>query len=362
MNIYKYLWFFGNKPKDGTMTLFPSNKKVFVKSNQSILNAALEQGLDWPHDCKFGSCSSCRGKVIKGKIKPTSDYSQVLTKEEIDDGYFLACQARPVMDCEIEVEIGDLVRVPAIKNNAVISETEMLTSDIMRVVIQTEQNVEHAGLPGMWAELSIDGLDRPRSYSYAAAPKNEKPNEFTFFIRKVPGGKFTEWLFGNNRDMSQQVTVNGPFGSFYLREKQSPIVCIAGGSGLAPIKALLEGGVLDQVERDVVFLFGARTQEDLYCVNEIKELKDKWNKDYKFDFIPVLNMEPEDSNWQGGRGLVTDYFENEIIKKNNIDVSDWQGYLCGPPPMIDAACEVLEKNGIKSDEIFYDKFTDSRDL
>ena len=89
------------------------------------------------------------------------------------------------MDCEIEVEIGDLVRVPAIKNNAVISETEMLTSDIMRVVIQTEQNVEHAGLPGMWAELSIDGLDRPRSYSYAAAPKNEKPNEFTFFIRKV---------------------------------------------------------------------------------------------------------------------------------------------------------------------------------
>ena len=218
MNIYKYLWFFGNKPKDGTMTIMPSNKKVFVKSNQSILNAALEQGLDWPHDCKFGSCSSCMGKVVKGKVKPTSDYSQVLTKEEIDDGYFLACQARPVMDCEIEVELGDLVRVPAIKNNALISETEMLTSDIMRVVVQTEQNVEHAGLPGMWAELSIDGLDRPRSYSYAAAPKNEKPNEFTFFIRKVPGGKFTEWLFGNNRDVSQQVTVNGPFGSFYLRE------------------------------------------------------------------------------------------------------------------------------------------------
>ena len=97
-------------------------------------------------------------------------------------------------------------------------------------------------------------------------------------------------------------------------------------------------------------------------VEDIKKLRDKWNKDYKFDFIPVLNMEPEDSNWQGGRGLVTDYFENEIIKKDNIDVSNWQGYLCGPPPMIDAACEVLEKNGIKSDEIFYDKFTDSRDL
>ena len=86
MNIYKYLWFFGQKPVDSTATLYPSNKKVFVKSNQSLLAAALEQGLDWPHDCKFGSCTSCKAKLVKGKIKPTSDYSQVLTKEEFDFG------------------------------------------------------------------------------------------------------------------------------------------------------------------------------------------------------------------------------------------------------------------------------------
>jgi NAD(P)H-flavin reductase len=99
----------------------------------------------------------------------------------------------------------------------------------MRVTIGTEEKVEHNGLPGMWAELSIEGLDRPRSYSYANAPKNENPNEFTFFIRKTPGGKFTEWLFDEKRDASQCVTINGPFGSFYLREKATPIVCIAGG-------------------------------------------------------------------------------------------------------------------------------------
>ena len=212
MNIYKYLWFLGDKPKDGKVTIQPSNKIIEVKNNQSILSAALDQGLDWPHDCKFGSCTSCKAQLTKGRIKPTSDYSQVLSKEEINDGYFLACQARVTMDCEVEVELGDLVRVPSIKTDAVISKTEMLTNDIMKVVVQTKNNIEHAGLPGMWAELSIEGLDRPRSYSYAAAPKNEQPNEFTFFIRKVPGGKFTEWLFDNERDFNQKVVINGPFG------------------------------------------------------------------------------------------------------------------------------------------------------
>jgi|TARA_B100000959_G_scaffold19027_1_gene18439 CDP-4-dehydro-6-deoxyglucose reductase len=362
MNIYKYLWFFGQKPVDSTATLYPSNKKVFVKSNQSLLAAALEQGLDWPHDCKFGSCTSCKAKLVKGKIKPTSDYSQVLTKEELSNDYFLACQARLTMDSEIEIELGDLVRAPSGKCNAYITSAEMLTGDIMKITVETEEVVEHNGLPGMWAELSIEGLDRPRSYSFASAPKNENPKEFTFFIRKVPGGKFTEWLFNKNRDIKQCITISGPFGSFYLREKNSPIICIAGGSGLAPIKSLLEGGVLDQVKRDVVFLFGARTQDDLYCMQELEDIKQKWNKEHKFEFIPVLNMEPEDSNWKGGRGFVTDYFEENYIKKNNVDISNWQGYLCGPPPMVDAACQLLEKHGIKTDQIFYDKFTDSSNL
>jgi len=361
-NMYKYLWFYGTKPVDSTATILPSKKEVFVKQNQSVLDAALESGLDWPHDCKFGTCGQCKCKLIKGKIKPTSDYSYTLTKEELKDDYFLACQSRLTMDVEIEVELGNLIRVPPKKYNAVVKKTEILTSDIMRVVIGTEEEVEHNGLPGMWAELSIEGLDRPRSYSYASAPKNENPKEFSFFIRKTPGGKFTEWLFDDKRDASQCVTIKGPFGSFYLREKSTPIVCIAGGSGLAPIKSILEGGVLDQSKRDVVFLFGARTQDDLYCVKELESIKENWNKDYKFDFIPVLSMEPEDSDWKGGRGFVTDYFEEHIVKKNNINISDWQGYLCGPPPMVDAATNLLEKLGIKSDEIYFDSFTDSSNL
>ena len=359
VNLYKYLWFYGKKPQDSYITVLPANKKIFVKQNQSILTAALEQGLDWPHDCKFGTCSSCKCKLINGKIKPTSDYSYTLSKEELDDDYILACQARATMDSTIEVQLGDLENRPiAQKNDALIKEIEMLTSDIMKIIVQTNNDVVHTAIAGMWAELSIPGLDRPRSYSYASAPHNEKQNEFTFFIRKVPGGKFTEWLFDENRDSKESITLNGPFGSFYLRQKQTPFICIAGGSGLAPIKSLIEDAAKKQIDRDVIFLFGARTQEDLYCLEELNEVKNKWNKSVNFDFIPVLNMEPEESDWSGARGLVTDYFEEEYIKNQGKDISGWQAYLCGPPPMVDAAQEVLENNGINTKEIFFDKFTD----
>ena len=363
MNIYKYLWFFGTKPKDSEVTFMPSGKTVEVSRDKTLLTAALDAGLDFPHNCKFGSCGACKCKLVKGKIKPMVDFSEALTKEELADDYILACQSRLTMDCEIEAEIGDLVRVPSQLYEARIKSTTLLTSDIMSVTVFTDEEVpdgnNRPGLPGMWAELSLPGLDRPRSYSYASAPQNENKNEFTFFIRKVPGGKFTEWLFDENRDPNESVSVHGPFGSFYLREKNTPIVCIAGGSGLAPIKAILEGGVNDQIKRDVIFLFGARTQNDLYSLKEIEDIKNNWNKESSFQFIPVLNMEPEDSDWKGARGMVTDYFEQEIIPKQNLDINGWQAYLCGPPPMVDAAGVCLTKNGISEDEIFYDKFTDS---
>ncbi len=363
MNIYKYLWFFGTKPRDSQARLLPSGDAIEVKKNQTLLTAALEQGKDWPHNCKFGSCGECKCKLVKGKIKPMVDFSEALTKEEISNDYILACQSRLTMDCEVEVELGDLIRVPSQTYNTKVKSASLLTSDIMAVTFESESDIpggdERPGLPGMWAELSIPGLDRPRSYSFASAPQNEKQNEFTFYIRKVPGGKFTEWLFAEDRDPEEKITLNGPFGSFYLRDKDTPIVCIAGGSGLAPIKAILEGGVNNQIKRDVIFLFGARTKADLYCLDEIQDIKNNWNKESSFRFIPVLNMEPEDSDWTGARGMVTDYFENEIVQKENLDINGWQAYLCGPPPMVDAAGDCLTKNGISENEIFYDKFTDA---
>ena len=189
MNIYKYLWFSEPSLKIALLvTLLPSGKTVHVSKNTTLLSAALEDGHDWPHNCKFGSCGECKCKLVKGKIKPMVDFSEALTKEELADDYILACQSRLTMDCEVEVELGDLVRVPASTHNTKVKSTNMLTSDIMALTIETDGDVpggkERPGLPGMWAELSIPGLDRPRSYSFASAPQNENQNEFTFFIRE----------------------------------------------------------------------------------------------------------------------------------------------------------------------------------
>jgi NAD(P)H-flavin reductase len=145
------------------------------------------------------------------------------------------------------------------------------------------------------------------------------------------------------------VVVEGPYGEFYLRESGSQIYAIAGGSGLAPVRALLEQALNDKCNRPVVFVFGARTQKDLYCLDDFASLRAKWNAD--FTFIPVLSHEPEDSDWKGERGLVTQFIEKRIDPQAQV-------YMCGPPPMIDAAIAELERFSFRANDIFFDKFLD----
>jgi CDP-4-dehydro-6-deoxyglucose reductase len=183
----------------------------------------------------------------------------------------------------------------------------------------------------------------------------------TFFVRLVPGGEFTEWLFAQDRT-GEKATVSGPFGHFWLRPDSSHMVCIAGGSGVSSIKAILESAVNDQVERDCLFLFGARTQDDLYCLDEMTEIGSKWNKNHSFEFVPVLNMEPEGSDWKGATGLVTDYLKSAYVDTGKIALGEAQGYLCGPPPMIDAAIDVMVDQGMNKENIFFDKFLDASSM
>ena len=134
------MWFFGTKPKDSTVTLLPSGKSVHVAKNTTLLSAALEDGHDWPHNCKFGSCGECKCKLVKGKIKPMVDFSEHSLKRSLLMTTFL-CQSRLTMDCEVEVELGDLVRVPASTHNTKVKSTSMLTSDIMALTIETDGDV-----------------------------------------------------------------------------------------------------------------------------------------------------------------------------------------------------------------------------
>jgi len=345
----------------------PSGRVVQVKSGDNLLKAALSAGLAWPHDCRVGSCGTCRCRLVKGKIKPLADFSYVLDGAQLKDGMILACQTALKSDVEIEVELGadDEAVAAIVEIEGVIGQTRMLTHDIMEVIIKLEKPFPHAAEPeshpaayraGQYADISFSGISQPRSYSFAKAPETENQNELTFYIRRVPNGELTGWLFDADR-VGTKVKVGGPYGSFWLREGDGPVVCIAGGSGMSSIKALLEHAARVGCARDVVYLFGARTQQDLYCLEEMEALEKQWDSGFSLRFIPVLSDEPEDSDWQGLRGLVTEH-----IPAQDLDWSKAQGYLCGPPPMIDAGIEALKKLGVGDKDIHFDKFLDASSI
>ena len=244
-------------------------------------------------------------------------------------------------------------------SQGVIARTRKLTYDTMQLVVQCNQTSSPMnGIAGQYATLATPSLSKPRAYSFATAPENEEANQHTFFVKLIHGGEFSGWLFKTDR-IGEPITLTGPLGQFVLDSSDNPMVCIAGGSGLSAIKAILEHAANRSVMRDVLFLYGARTQADLYCQDEIESIKRKWNGNYRFDHVNVLSVEPKGSGWAGPRGLVTEYFEKAHVKGGNFDIGKSRAYLCGPPPMVDAAVSMLADGGLTRDRIYYDKFEDA---
>jgi xylene monooxygenase electron transfer component len=341
-------------------TINPAGSTLTVEPGKKLLEAALEAGLDWPHDCRVGSCGTCKCYLKSGKIKPLRDFVYTLEVDDINAGAILACQSLLKSDITVEITLkSDEICASSIEHHqGVISNITSLTHDILAVTINTPDTPFKAAMAGQYAELKIDGVRLPRSYSFARPPDVGSSNEVQFYIRHVPGGEFTDWLFGDDRNGSA-VEVSGPYGNFHQRESAHPMICVAGGSGLAPIRALIESGIRKKLKRDIVVLFGARTQADLYCIEDLQALGDSWNRN--FQLIPVLSEEPDGDSWSGARGFVTEELER-VVSANTIIAGDCQAYLCGPPPMIDAAIAVLTQHAMPQTNIFFDKFEDASTL
>ena len=187
-----------------TATVQPTGQQITIKggSSENLLKAALENGINWPYNCRVGSCGTCKCKLVSGKIKPLNDFSYVLTKEEMDAGYILACQTMLKSDIEVEVAIeaaqNGVAVAKARRIQGAISRAEPLTHDILEVAIELDGKLNDY-MPGQYADIVIPGIaDEPRSYSFSKSPAKENPNEVSFFIRRVPKGKLTEWLHSGN--------------------------------------------------------------------------------------------------------------------------------------------------------------------
>lgn len=329
------------------VTVYPSGKRFEVADNQWLLDAALENDIPILYNCRVGACGTCQVRLLSGEVEMTADV--ILSDEEIEAGHILACQAYAKTDVEILIAEDAMRVIPAR-----VDQVERLSASIIRLRCALENSISYQ--PGQYAQVNREGLDRPRAYSFASACKDHDNGQdrVDFFVRLVPGGRFTTWLFEEAKP-GDALELSGPFGTFGLRKSQAPMILVAGGSGLAPIKAIMEGVLQQGLVRPAWLFFGVQTEKDLFDLAEIQDIQKQWPS--TFMFVPVLSNEPEGSTWQGARGFV-----HQAIEKTQQLPQNAEAYICGPPPMVDATVETLGQLGLARNKIFADRFLDSRDL
>jgi p-cymene monooxygenase electron transfer component len=329
------------------VTLISCNRHFEVGKNETVLERALKENIPYPHDCTVGTCGTCRTKLCEGRVEAITPFGYALSKEELDAGYILACQALAKTDLVLDVEIAPSPAAPVLTQAAQLLHTETLTHDIKRVTWKVGRPLQWRA--GQYVNVKWNGGTEHRSYSFATAPASGGASEISTFIRHVPGGSFTDLLFKGDLD-GIAFELDGPHGNFWLRDGNGAFVCVAGGSGLAPILSLLQDAAVRGVRRDCIFLFGARAARDLYALDEIEQISGAWAAN--FEFWPVLSEEEA----EGARhGLVTNFIAAALARLG----AGPQAYLCGPPGMIDAGVATLTDLGIGLSDIHYDKFTDA---
>lgn len=345
-------------PKSFQLSIEGTELQACVASGETVLKACLRGGVKIAHLCMVGECGSCRCRLLRGRVRLKKDISNHVDHDALRSGYLLACQSEPLSDV--------LLAVPGLSSN--VQGPELVTSSgRIKSVISLSHTIRHVVLEldtpisynaGQYAQLSIPGHptlhQEPRCYSFCSAPSSQPQIEVGFHVRLVPGGQFTEWLFAEDR-IGERVELTGPLGDFAVHNVQRPMVLIAGGSGLAPIKAMLEHLSTQKSAPDVTLFFAARTQDDLYCLGDIATLQANWPGRSRMLFAPVLSNEPGHSTWDGLTGYCGEHISSFCSP------ADSSFYLCGPPPMIDSILHQLE-GVVEPDYIHYDRFIDRSHL
>jgi len=289
------------------------------------------------------TCGLCKFRILDDvpNVKPTEE--PFLSKQEIEDGVRLSCQVKVTDGMQIKLP-PELLTAKEFKS--VVTEIEDLTYDIKRVRFELIEPNSVDFKPGQFMQIKVPGIEVIRAYSLASDPA--RTNFVEMLIRLVPKGQATTYVHKALRVKDKAILI-GPFGDFFLQEDSDrPIVCIAGGSGKAPIRSILFRLKELGMPRKVKYFFGAKSVKDLYYTEEFEALQ----KEYpNFEYIPALSAPAEGDNWKGEVGLITD-----VLDRSTGDLAGSEAYLCGSPGMIDACIVVLNKHKIKTENVYYDKF------
>lgn len=314
-----------------------------VQDGRTILEAALAAGISYPHGCRSGRCGSCKSRLIEGKVELLQHSRFALTDEEKADGLILACRALPLTNAAV-AWLGsddDEAVEPSRRLDAIVTGLDDLTHDIKLVRIAPADGAPLLFSAGQYAQVEFDGAPA-RSYSMA---NRHGEDSLEFHIRRVPGGVTSEHVHAVLK-ASDKVTLEFPLGSSYLRQHHSgPILCVAGSSGLAPIKSIVETALSYGMKQPIRVYFGARSERDLYLVDHFLALAERHAN---LTFSVVLS---EAQSAQYRHGFVTQAVADDLE-----DLDGWKAYVAGPPPMVDAAMGVGFARGLRSEDMHADVF------
>ena len=329
-----------------TVTIRDSDEHFQVNDGEYVLDAALRQGHALPYGCQSGGCGACRVRLLQGSLLYEDDVAPpALSDAERAAGYALICTAEAATDLTLELE--ELPNRHAIRVRnlpARVSRKKLLCHDVMALQLQLPGSARLDYLAGQYIDILLPDGGR-RSFSIANAPGTQPTLEL--HVRKIADGQFTERVFSDLPEQSL-LRFEGPLGGFYLRESDRPLILMAGGTGFAPIKALMEHLMLSRSSRQIHLYWGARAQRDLY----LHDLVTQWARERpNIRYIPVLSDVDGNGEWRGRTGWV-----HEAVLKDLPDLSGFDAYLSGPPPMICAARSDFAAAGLPAGQLYYDSF------
>jgi CDP-4-dehydro-6-deoxyglucose reductase len=338
-----------------TVTVQPSGRNFSVDRDEPILSAAIRDGVGLPYGCKDGACGSCKCKLLEGRVIHGVHQSKALSAAEEAAGWILTCQAAPQTDVVLEARtVPGAGEFPVRKMPSRVTSISKPAPDVAILQMQLPANDRLQYHAGQYIEFILrDGARR--SYSMANAPHSQvdKPG-IELHVRHLPGGKFTDHVFSAMKE-KEILRMEGPFGSFFLREDtDKPMILLASGTGLAPIKAIIEHLQFTNSQRQAILYWGCRSKADLYLHDWAMQAAAQMPT---LHYIPVLSEPTPQDEWTGRTGLV-----HHAVMHDHPNLMNHQVYACGAPIMVESAQrDFVLKSGLPDDEFYADSFTSEAD-
>ncbi len=328
------------------MTVHPGNREIAVRQDETLLEAGLRAGVAMPFECRNGGCGVCKATILNGEVHHGPYQTRVLSDDERRRGLALLCVCTALTDLEIEIEQGAAAGAARGIHRLEVTVAAMrrASPEVMILHLRLPAGTDMSYRAGQYFNVILEDGAR-RAFSFATAPGLR--GDIEMHVRRVPGGRFTTRVF-ESLGVGDRLNIEGPFGAFQLRDGARPLIFVAGATGFAPVKSMLQQAFRSGIARRMILYWGVRHAEDLYE----RQLVEDWARAHpNFRFVPVLSEPEPEHGWSGRTGLV-----HEAILSDHPDLSGFEIYTCGSVKMVEAARPAFLAQGLPEEACFSDAF------